>query len=80
MEYQNQKALQELRKKSNVEVLKFPATVLAELRQLTEATLMDEAEANPEFRRVYEAYTAFSKSYSDWSAMSDEAYLLGKMK
>ncbi len=80
MEYQNQKALQELRKKSNVEVLKFPAAVLAELRQLTEATLMDEAEANPEFRRVYEAYTAFSESYSDWSAMSDEAYLLSKMK
>ena len=80
MEYQNQKALQELRKKSNIEVLKFPAAVLAELQQLTEATLMDEAEANPEFRRVYEAYTAFSKSYSDWSAMSDEAYLLGKMK
>jgi TRAP-type mannitol/chloroaromatic compound transport system substrate-binding protein len=80
MEYQNQKALQELRKKSNVEVLQFPAAVLAELRTLTEATLTDEAEANPEFKRIYEAYTAFSKSYSDWSAMSDEAYQLSLMK
>ena len=80
MEYQNQKALQELRKKSNIEVLQFPAAVLAELRLLTEATLMDEAEANPEFKRVYEAYSTFSKSYSDWSAMSDEAYLLSTMK
>jgi TRAP-type mannitol/chloroaromatic compound transport system substrate-binding protein len=80
MEYQNQKALQELRKKSNVEVLQFPAAVLGELRSLTEATLMDEADANPEFRRVYEAYEDFSKSYSDWSAMSDEAYRLSKMK
>jgi TRAP-type mannitol/chloroaromatic compound transport system substrate-binding protein len=80
MEYQNQKALQELRKKSNVEVLQFPVAVLAELRTLTEATLTDEAEANPEFKRIYEAYADFSKSYSDWSAMSDEAYQLSLIK
>jgi len=76
MEYQNQKALQVLREKQNVEVLAFPVAVLAELRQLTEATLMEEAEANPEFKRVYDAYKAFSESYSEWSAMSDEAYQL----
>lgn len=76
MEYQNQKALQVLREKKYVEVLAFPAAVLSELRRLTETTLHEEAEADPEFKRIYDAYNAFSKDYSEWSAMSDEAYQL----
>jgi len=74
MEFHNQAALQELRSKQNIEVLEFPPEVLAELRRLTKETLDEEASSNAKFKKVYDAYTAFSESYKDWSKMSDEAY------
>ena len=74
MEFQNQAALSELRSKQNVEVLEFPPEVLAELKRLTRETLDEEASKNPKFKKIYDAYTTFSKSYEDWSKMSDEAY------
>jgi len=74
MEFHNQAALQELRQKNNIEVLEFPAEVLAELRKLTQETLEEEAAANANFKRVYDAYRSFADSYADWNAMTDESY------
>lgn len=74
MEFQNQVALKELRKKQNIEVLEFPPEVLAELKHLTKEVLEDEAINNAKFKMIYDAYTGFSKSYEDWSKMSEEAY------
>jgi len=74
MEYHNSQALQELHTKKNVEVLEFPAEVMAELRKLTEITLNEEAENNPKFKRVYEEYKKFQNSYAEWGEMTEAAY------
>jgi TRAP-type mannitol/chloroaromatic compound transport system substrate-binding protein len=78
MEYHNSQALQELKAKRNVEVLEFPAEVMAELRSLTELTLNEEAENNPKFKRVYEAYKNFQNSYAEWGEMTEGAYQRSK--
>lgn len=75
MEYKNQLALKTLKQNGNVEVLEFPPDVLAEFKRLTRETLVEEAQGNPEFKRVLEAYESFSAQYAAWDAMSDEAYL-----
>lgn len=80
MEYHNSQALQELKTKRTVEVLEFPAAVLAELRKLTEVTLNEEAENNPKFKRVYEAYLTFQNSYAEWGEMTEAAYQRSKRK
>ena len=74
MEFHNQQALIELKTKQNVQILKFPEEVLTELRRLTRETLVEEAAANPEFKRVYDAYESFRVSYQGWDELSDEAY------
>ncbi len=74
MEFHNQQALIELKTKQNVQILEFPEEVLIELRRLTRETLDEEAAANPEFKRVYEAYESFRVSYQGWDELSDEAY------
>lgn len=74
MEFNNQVALKEIRASRNVELLEFPEAVLKEFHRLTVLTLEDEAAADPAFKKVYDAYTAFSRNYSDWSRLSEEAY------
>ncbi len=74
MEYHNSQALQELKAKHNVEVLEFPADVMAELKSLTEVTLNEEAENDPKFKHVYGAYRQFQNSYEEWAEMTEAAY------
>lgn len=74
MEFNNQLALKEIQASRNVELLEFPETVLREFQRLTVQTLEDEAAADPDFKKVYDAYTAFSRNYGDWSRMSEESY------
>ncbi len=78
MEYHNSQALKELNAKQNIEVLEFPAEVIVELRRLTEVTLNEEAENNPRFKRVYENYIQFQRSYAQWDAMTERAYQRSK--
>ena len=74
MEYHNTRSLQELKQKKNIEVLEFPADVMAELRKITRSTLEEEAASNPEFKRVYEAYISFQEDYRQWGDMTETAY------
>lgn len=74
MEYHNSHALQELKQMKNIKMLEFPADVLTELRQMTRATLQQEAAAAPDFKKVYDSYSAFRDIYADWSSLSTEAY------
>ncbi len=74
MEYLNTRALAELNSKKNVDVLEFPAEVMAELSKLTVVTLEEEASANPKFKRVYDAYKAFQADYAKWGEMTEAAY------
>ncbi len=74
MEYHNSQALQILKQKQNIELIEFPTDVLAQLKQLTIATLEEEAAKDPDFQRIYEAYTAFREQYAEWSRLSNESY------
>ena len=74
MEYHNSQALQELKQMQNIKMLEFPADVLTELKQMTRATLQQEAAATPDFKKVYDSYSAFRDIYADWSSLSTEAY------
>ncbi|MFT7458492.1 MAG: TRAP-type mannitol/chloroaromatic compound transport system substrate-binding protein, partial [Planctomycetota bacterium] len=78
MEYHNSQALQELKTKQTIEVLEFPAEVMAELRTLTTATLNEEADKNPKFKRVYEEYQKFQDAYAEWGDMTEAAYQRSK--
>ena len=74
MEYHNHQALIELRQMQNVQMLEFPPDVMAGLKRITDETLEEEAGNNADFKRVYEAYLAFRKSYAEWSRIADEEY------
>ena len=73
-EARNLEALETLKDKYRVEVLEFPADVIAELRKLTQQTLEEDAARDATFRKVYEHYTAFMRTNDAWSAISEMAY------
>lgn len=73
MDHRNQEALQKLRESRNVSVLEFPDEVMSELKKLTVKTLEDEADGDPEFKRVYEAYKTYRDNYSDWNGLKFES-------
>ncbi len=70
----NLKALRELKEKQNVQVLPFPDDVLVELRRLTAEAMEEQAAKDPQFKRVYEAYTSFRADNDAWNQTSDMAY------
>lgn len=74
MEYYNQKALQEIRQDSRIELLQFPDEVLQELQAMTLETLDEEAAVNPAFKRIYDAYRNFRNQYMQWTRLSEDAY------
>lgn len=74
MEFHNQQALKSLKEQENIQVLPFPADVLAELEKMAEITFDEEAEKDAEFKRVYEAYKSFKANYLEWDRMSEQAY------
>ncbi len=74
MEFHNQQALKVLKEQKNIQVLPFPDDVISTLKIMAKQTFDEEAANDPEFKRVYDAYTEFSRSYSEWDDMSELAY------
>lgn len=75
MEQKNLSALKELQARNDIEIKRFPDDVLARLQSMTEETLAEEAAANPDFKRIYEAYQAFREKDDAWTAISEKSYL-----
>ncbi len=73
-EASNLAALQKLQQQTQVEVLSFPPAVLAALKALTAQVLAEESAKNPDFKRVYENYRAFSAAYEAWDQVSEVPY------
>ena len=73
MEYHNSQSLKELSTKKSVQVLPFPQGVMQELRAVTRQTLQHEAEKDPDFKRIYEAYRSFQESYQPWRRLTSRA-------
>jgi TRAP-type mannitol/chloroaromatic compound transport system substrate-binding protein len=75
MEQKNLSALAELRQRKDIQIQHFPNDVLQKLKVLTNETLLEEAEKDPKFKRVYEAYQAFRSQNEAWSDISENSYL-----
>jgi len=70
----NLAALHQLQDQYKVEVLPFPDDVLSQLHRYTDVTLQEEADNDPVFRRVYDAYRKFAASNDAWNEVSEAAY------
>jgi len=77
-EAKNLEALRKLKEEHKVQVLPFPDDVIKALKGYTKEVLEEQAAADPEFKRVYEAYSAFSKDNDAWNALSEAAYYRAK--
>jgi len=73
-EAKNLQALRKLKEQDHVEVLPFPDDVLKALKGYTKEVLDEQSAVDPEFKKVYDAYTAFSKDNDSWNALSEAAY------
>ncbi|MGD8560744.1 MAG: TRAP transporter substrate-binding protein [Gammaproteobacteria bacterium] len=73
-EAKNLEALQRIKDDHNVEVLPFPDDVIKSLHKFTKQVMEEQAASDPEFKKVYEAYTKFSKNNDSWNALSEAAY------
>ena len=70
----NGAALQELISKHKVELIRFPESLLDELRKLAKETLEEEADKDKESRKVHEAFKKFKERVGVWGSVSENAY------
>jgi len=71
----NATALVTLIGQHQVQLRRFPDSVLSALAKMSEEVLTEVAGADDMTKRVYESYTAFRKIAAAWSEVSDRAYL-----
>lgn len=70
----NADSLGVIREMEGVEMLKFPAEVTSKLKVLSEKSMQEQAKADPQFAKVYEAYKAFQARHDAWNEVSERAY------
>ena len=71
----NANALRQLEDDPNVEVLRFPDSVLAGLKESTLQVVNELAASDPIVARVWQSYRAFLESSTPWQRISEQAYL-----
>ncbi|MGD8322840.1 MAG: TRAP transporter substrate-binding protein DctP [Gammaproteobacteria bacterium] len=71
----NATALRDLLDNPNVEVLEFPATVLAGLEALTLEVIEELAASDPLVARVWQSYRGFRDASTPWQRISEQAIL-----
>lgn len=71
----NAQSLERLEREESVEVLSFPAPVLAELKQLTSQVVEGLTARDPMAARIWESYRAFMERSERWQRISEQAYL-----
>jgi TRAP-type mannitol/chloroaromatic compound transport system substrate-binding protein len=70
----NGAALQELISQHNVNLVRFPESLLEDLRELAAETLEEEASKDAESRKVHEAFKKFRAQVGVWGSISESAY------
>jgi len=73
-EAKNLAALRKLTEEHKVEVIAFPDDVINALRRHTKTVLDEISASDAEFKKVYDAYTAFSQDNDGWNTLSEAAY------
>ncbi|MCW9014899.1 MAG: TRAP transporter substrate-binding protein [Gammaproteobacteria bacterium] len=71
----NQMALDTLVNKHKVDLRKLPDKVLDKLKQLSHEVVNDVAAKDAMTKKVYQSFNKFNKQVSNWSAVSELAYL-----
>jgi TRAP-type mannitol/chloroaromatic compound transport system substrate-binding protein len=67
-EVQQVQALQEIRQRG-VNVRTLPPPVMTALKQAWVQVVKEESAANPEFKKVWESFHTFRKSYAEWRSL-----------
>lgn len=70
----NNRALQQIKRNEEIEIRRLPSDVLAKLREVANTIYKENAAANPDFARVYEAYQQYMQQAQEYHAISEEAY------
>ena len=70
----NGAALQKLISEHNVNLVRFPAAMLADLRKLATDVLEEEANKDAMSRKVHEAFKKFKAQVGVWGSVSEKAY------
>jgi TRAP-type mannitol/chloroaromatic compound transport system substrate-binding protein len=73
-EAQNGAALQTLIADHKVNLVKFPDSLLDDLRKLAKETMEEEAEKDAMSRKVHEAFKKFKAQVGIWGSVSENAY------
>lgn len=73
-EAQNNAFLQKLINEKKVELRTFSTETLAGLRTITDEVIGEMSASDPTVKKVYEAYDAFRKQVSAWSAVTEKAF------
>ena len=75
MDARNSEALARLQEKGKVQLRRFPEEMIRELRRVTKESLASQAAQDPEFQRVYRAYTEFKEGLQEWHKLGEDAYM-----
>ena len=59
---------------NSIEILEFPESVLTELRRLTALVIEEEASADTDFSKIFEAYRAFEEDYQTYRSVTEIPY------
>ena len=70
----NGAALQTLITDHNVNLVRFPEPLLADLRKLAQETMEEEADKDATSRKVHEAFKKFKDQVGVWGSVSENAY------
>lgn len=70
----NNKALTELVEEHGVEVRRFPADVLAELKTISEEVLQEMADNDPKIAKVYKSFKDFKEQSQNYHKITEEAF------
>jgi TRAP-type mannitol/chloroaromatic compound transport system substrate-binding protein len=60
------RAMKEMRDKHGVQIKRWPPEILEAYRKAWNEVVADEVATNPNFKKVYDSYSAFRDNYSIW--------------
>lgn len=73
-EAKNSFYLKKLKQESDVDVRPFPNEVLRKLQKIADEVILELVESDPVSKKVYDHYSAFKASISEWSSISEKVY------
>lgn len=76
----NNRALQVLINEHNVEVRRFPQSVLNELAVISNRLLEEFAAKDPQFKEVYDSFREFRDGAVRWHGLSEQPYMEARQK